>query len=161
MKSAWKVALSASTLVLLSGCANGPITTDDSFTSTTLEQAVAANESARGQVLWGGVILSTSNLESGTLLEVLAYPLDRRQRPMTTRTAIGRFLVVDEGFLEPTDYADGRSITVLGALDGTTSGNIAEANYEYPTVQAEQLHLWRPGDAHVAPRFSFGIGLKL
>ena len=161
MNSTWKFALSACALILLSACASGPITTDDNFTGTTLEQAVAANESASGQVLWGGVILSTTNLESGTLLEVLAYPLDRRQRPMTARTAKGRFLIVEERFLEPTDYADGRSITVLGALDGSTSGNIAEAKYQFPTVKAEQLHLWRPGDRYVAPRFSIGIGLEL
>lgn len=161
MNTAWKVTLSATVFVLLSACASGPIETEDTFTGTTLEQAVAAEASASGQVLWGGVILSTTNLESSTLLEVLAYPLDRRQRPMKSRTPEGRFLIVEEGFLEPTDYTDGRAITVLGALDGTTSGNIAEATYEYPTVKAEQLHLWRPGDDYVAPRFSIGIGFEL
>lgn len=153
--------LSATILMFLAACASGPIKTEDTFTSITLEQALAANESASGEVLWGGVILSTTNLENSTLLEILAYPLDRRQRPMKSRKPEGRFLIVEEGFLEPTDYSDGRSITVRGALDGATSGNIAEASYEYPTVKADELHLWRPGDDYVAPRFTIGIGFEL
>jgi len=161
MNSACRLILISLSLGLLSACASGPINTEETFSSVSFEEALAAEESASGAVLWGGVILSTTNLEDSTMVEVLAYPLDRRQRPIKTRETKGRFLIINDGFLEPTDFSDGRSITVLGALDGVTTGNIAAAEYEYPTVNAEELYLWRPGDNYYAPRFSIGIGFEL
>jgi len=161
MNTALKVVVAATGFLFLVACASGPISTEDTFTGITLDDAVNGDSVEGSEVLWGGVILSTNNLEDSTLIEVLAYPLDRRQRPMKSRQAEGRFLIVDSEFLEPTDYSEGRSITVLGTFDGVTTGNIAAASYEYPTVTADQLHLWRPGDDYVAPRFTIGIGLEL
>jgi len=151
MNSACRLILISLSLGLLSACASGPINTEETFSSVSFEEALAAEESASGAVLWGGVILSTTNLEDSTMVEVLAYPLDRRQRPIKTRETKGRFLIINDGFLEPTDCA----------LDGITTGSIAAAEYEYPTVNAEELYLWRPGDNYYAPRFSIGIGFEL
>ena len=114
------------------------------------------------EVLWGGVLLGASNLDDSTQLEVLAYPLDRRQRPMTGRDSAGRFLILADGYLETLDYADGRLVTVLGAREGVREGRVGDAPVVWPVVRSEQLHLWRDGAAaNERPRFTFGLGVSL
>ena len=147
--------------IALAGCASPPIETDVEADARRPDQVATAPDSASGPVLWGGVIVDTRNRDTDTELEVLAYPLDRRQRPQTGRPAEGRFVVVADGYLESVDYAPGRLVTVLGALDGVVEGQVGEARRVYPNVRSESLHLWRPGEPNAAPRFSFGIGLDL
>lgn len=162
-------ALVLSALVGLAGCASGPIADEASvdvldITPSELADAPEGDAAAPGggqRVLWGGVILGVTPLESTTELEVLAYPLDRVQRPRAGATAQGRFLLVQPGFLEPLDYSVGRQVTVLGALDGSADATIGEARRRVPRVLAEQLHLWRPGQPGAQPRFSIGIGIGL
>lgn len=147
----------------MAGCASTPIETGDSVTlePSTPAEVVAAVAPISGTVLWGGVLIGASNLADSTQLEVLAYPLDRTQRPMRDRPALGRFLVENEGYLETVDYAEGREITVLGALDGLVEGQVGEARQQWPRVRAEQLHLWREGGPGEQPRFTFGIGIGI
>ena len=146
----------------LGACASGPIESDAlPELSPAPSEVVLSPETASGTVLWGGTVIGARNLEDTTQLEVLAYPLDRRQRPRTGRDSDGRFLIVAEGYLETLDYAEGRLITVLGALDGVREGRVGEATRVYPAVRSEELHLWRGGDEPERPRFTFGIGVNL
>lgn len=163
-------------LLLLGGCASPPIETEvgAGVPSTGGPVGAIADDGSRaggfedeaadagGRVLWGGTIVGARNLDDGTELEVLAYPLDRRQRPMTGRPAAGRFLILSDDYLETLDYAAGRLVTVLGARAGMREGRVGEAPYDYPVVRAESLHLWRPDAPQPSgPRFGIGIGVTL
>lgn len=154
--------------ILLVACASGPIETDEAMSNLSVEQVrgeLTEKESldALGSesVLWGGVILNTQNLTDITQIEIMAYPLDRRQRPMLGREPEGRFLANYDGFLEPVDYAEGRSVSVLGQITGITGGTVGEAEYQYPTISTSQIHLWSADELANKPRVSFGIGVNI
>src|SRR5687768_13694507 len=99
--------------LLLSACASGPqISTEGVDETATPRQAAAEIESLRGgKVLWGGMIVNSTNFEESTRLEVLAYPLDSAQRPRTSAEPTGRFLAIEQGYLETVDYRQGRLVT--------------------------------------------------
>jgi outer membrane lipoprotein len=137
------------TALLLAACASGPgISTEGVNETVTPIQATAELESLRGdEVLWGGMIVNSTNLDDATRLEVLAYPLDGAQRPRTSAEPNGRFLAIEPGYLETVDYRQGRLVTVRGTLKETRAGQIGEADYNYPVVQADRLYLWPEEDA--------------
>lgn len=176
-----RMGAAAMLLALLGGCASPPIETDLQLPVRTPAEVSAGaiggggvsgddtDEASAGvdgagaeSVLWGGVLLGTSVLGDTTQLEVLAHPLDRRQRPMTGRASEGRFLIVVDGYLETIDYAPGRLVTVLGTLGEVREGMVGEATVRYPVVHSDELHLWS-GNAgsDERPRFTFGIGVNL
>ncbi|ALP52973.1 hypothetical protein Tel_07280 [Candidatus Tenderia electrophaga] len=148
--------------VLLQACATTPkFDTSNIALDITPQQAAAKADSLQGtRVLWGGVIIASTNLKEATQLEVLAYPLDSNQRPDLDEAPLGRFLARQSGYLETTDYAQGRLISVSGTLQQTRQGRIGESEYTYPVVAIERLHLWskaRGGSPET--RFHFGIGV--
>lgn len=65
-------------LLLLAACASGPgISTDGVNETATPGRASVEIDTLRGDnVLWGGRIVNSTDLEDSTRLEVLAYPLD-------------------------------------------------------------------------------------
>jgi outer membrane lipoprotein len=93
-------------------------------------------------VYWGGSIIETTNFKDHTRVEVLAYPLDSDGRPQTDREDLGRFMIVQGGFLEPASYARDRLLTVVGEVSGKRVGAVGEASYDYPLIEARQLYLW-------------------
>ena len=148
--------------LVLGACASTPIDLDERGVEP--ERVVAAQVAgdaslARGTVLWGGTIIGTANLDSGSQLEVLAHPLDRTQRPQVALPSQGRFIVASDDYLEPLDYAEGRQLTVLGALDGLDEVSVGEARRELPVVRATDLHLWRGDGARGRTGLTFGIGI--
>ena len=154
--------------IVASGCASSSIEPDQPPSPLSVAQVratLAENGSPQipvdDQVLWGGVILKSENLTDATQVEILGYPLDRRQRPLSAKNAQGRFIALFDGFVEPLDLPVGRSVTVLGSLAETVSGKVGEADYLYPVVSVDQSHLWNPQDLPRAPRISFGVGIKL
>ncbi|MCC5856611.1 MAG: Slp family lipoprotein [Ectothiorhodospiraceae bacterium] len=153
------------TLPVLAGCATGPgFPTEHVNTELVARAASATAEGARGErVIWGGRIIQTEPEDRETRMEVLAYPLQRNQKPDTTEGSQGRFLVVHPGYLEPADYAPDRLITVTGELDQPRKGRIGEAEYRYPVVHAEALHLWprEPQRVREEPRVRFGVGVMI
>lgn len=166
MRRASLLGLITAVALALSACASGP-----RFDRDRYDDAIAPAQAARGAetlegtgVLWGGLIVAASNLEAGTEIEVLAYPLQRSQRPDTSRPPLGRFLASTPEYLETVDFAEGRLITVAGTLAGTREGRVGAARYVYPVVETGpgQIHLW-PIDSRTSaePRFSFGVGVML
>lgn len=145
----------------LSGCALGPQFDTRQVDSTlTPANAIARGAAATGaEVLWGGVIVQSTNLREATQLEVLGYPLDDVQRPDRDDAAQGRFLVLRAGYLESVDFAPGRMVTVIGRLAQPRSGQIGAARYTYPVVEARGLHLWPEAGARSEPSVHFGIGV--
>lgn len=149
-------------LIMLGGCATGPRYETRQVELGLVPLQVAANPQPYlgHRVLWGGPIVVTRNLPDYTEIEVLGYPLDRAQRPLTRREPQGRFLLRQAGYLEEIDYARGRLVTVTGVLAPAATGRIGEAPYTYPVVLAEELHLWPPAQRELAePRFHIGIGV--
>ncbi len=151
--------LTAAVLVAVASCASTPVEIPDGL---QLEEATPAtvDSSNRGSVMWGGVIVNNAVLESGTRLDVLAYPLDRIGRPLRGRESIGRFVAITSDLLEPLDFAPGREITLLGSLIETTQTSIGESRQELATVRITDQKLWRPG-APDQPRVTFGFGISI
>jgi len=130
---------------------------DKTLTPTTALVDFPAHKSS--VVMWGGIIVSSENLKIGSLLEVLAYPLDSNYKPDTQKTPFGRFLAEHPEYLETVNYAAGRIITVVGPIIEVRKGVIGEAQYSYPVITAEQLHLWPTADQKSDTRFHFGVGV--
>ena len=149
--------------LLLAACASGPgITTDGVNETVTPRQASAEIDALQGdQVLWGGMIVNSTNLENSTRLEVLGYPLDGSQQPQTSAEPSGRFLALEQGYLETADYRQGRLVTIKGVLSETQDGAIGEADYTYPVVQAEQIYLWPEEAARRDSGINFGVGIGI
>lgn len=152
-------------LGLLAGCAATP-KFDTAGVDRELTPSAAAREQARSvgaRVQWGGVIVATRNLRARTQLEVLAYPLERSGEPDTSAAPQGRFLLLEDGYLEPVDYAPGRAVTAVGRIGGIERGQVGEAEYRYPVVDAGQLHLWPKQTPYPQrnPNVHFGIGVIL
>ncbi len=147
----------------LSACATGPkFPVSEDAKAVTPNQMLATPEPGK-RVVWGGMIVAATNLSDRTRLEILGYPLDAEQKPDTSAPAQARFLADKAGYLETADYANGRLVTILGETRGIEKGRIGEADYTYPLLRAEQLHLWpRPGSYDdTAPRIHFGFGLVI
>lgn len=148
-------------VLLLAACASAP-PIDPTGARTGLRPYQVANEDAPGDpvVLWGGMIVEVANRERSTEVEVLAYPLDERQRPLLERATEGRFIAVLPGFVEPLDYPAGRFVTLRGRLVGTRAGRIGERDDVFPLVGVQAAHVWPRDFRTDGPRISIGIGIS-
>lgn len=148
-------------LLMLAGCASSPKFDTSQVDQSLTPQAVNAEpqESKGKSVLWGGTILDTRNLEDSTQIELLAYPLNSSQRPIQSSKPLGRFIVRQAGYLEPTTYAQGRLLTVLGSVGDSQPGKVGAANYTYPVILADKIQLWSPESEGSNSTFHFGIGI--
>ena len=149
-------------LLFLAACASTPpLDLEGADRRLTPSEAAADIETARGRrVAWGGVIVSTRNLEQTTEIETLGHPLDDSGRPQTAAPPQRRFLLVHPGYLEAADFRGGRLVTAVGTVTGTRRGRVGDADYIYPVLEAEEIYLWPLGER--APRGSnvhFGIGI--
>ncbi len=151
-------------VVLLAGCA----TPEPRFDAADVRAGITPADATEGdavfegeRVLWGGRVIDVSNEAEHTVLEVLGYPLDGDQRPDTDASAGHRFLVREEGFLDPEDYAAGRLVSVVGTLGDNESGRIGDAERSWPVVRAEDIQLWseRPSYRDRGPGVNFGVGV--
>lgn len=127
----------------------------------TPQQAVSESMALQNtQVLWGGVIISSVNLQDATQFEILAYPLTSEQRPDTEQPATGRFLAVQAGYLEISRYVQGGLMTISGSLQDKRSGRVGESDYIYPVIKIKQFHLWEKRKRSNEPQFHFGLGMQ-
>lgn len=111
--------------------------------SVRFEDLRAEPERYEGKiVLLGGMIVSTKNQPTGTLLEIVQKPLDFEKRPSGGDTTYGRFLALHDGYLDPAIYAEGRDVTVAGPVIGRREQPLGEITYSYPLLQAQEIHLW-------------------
>ncbi len=147
------------------GCAStAPFERDAPERAEVTPRQAAAEEQWQGEaVLWGGRILRVDHLEEKTQVEIVAYPLDRGQRPRTQATPEGRFLVDYPGFLESADYRPGRLVTVDGTIAELRSGRVGEQRIDYPVIATESIHLWPQATAQQSrqPQVRFGVGVQL
>ena len=156
-----RLLLALSPLLLLGACATGPRFDAAGVNhALTPRNAVGKLPAAEGtQVLWGGVILNTTNLKDSTDVEVLGYPLDTDQKPQRDQQPLGRFMFEAKGYLEPATYAKDRMVTVVGKLTRSQAGKVGESDYVYPVVTPGQLYLWPKQGDYNTGGVNFGIGV--
>ena len=93
-------------------------------------------------VLWGGVIIKSTNSKEGTLIEVLEKPLGFRGQPKDVDVSEGRFLILHPKYLDTAIYAQDRQITVAGKVIGERTLPLGEIEYSYPVIAPKEMHLW-------------------
>ncbi|GAA0724337.1 Slp family lipoprotein [Dokdonella soli] len=151
--------LLAAALATLSGCAT-PVFKDAPPASAPPAEVAGAPERYHGaDVVWGGKILAVRNQVDTTEVQVVAYPLDRAQRPKPSAPTEGRFIVVLPGYAEALDYPAGRFLTVHGHIEGTRAIRIDDRDVVYPLLQRDALRLWPANFPDDGPHFSFGFGV--
>ncbi len=102
-------------------------------------------------VLWGGVIVKTTNRQDETVLEIRQSELDIEKRPKNLDSSAGRFIVHQAGFLDPVIYQEGREITVAGEIAGKEALPLAGIQYTYPVILAKEIYLWEKIDPRLYP----------
>ncbi len=95
-------------------------------------------------VIWGGTIIQTTPQSDGTEIMVLETPLERQERPQADRYSQGRFIVRSPKFLDPEIYKNGMKVTVAGQIVGQEAKPLGQVQYNYPLVEAREIHLWTP-----------------
>lgn len=149
---------------LLAGCAPSPIfqTTTPLNGATPAQVAQTPERFASSEVIWGGRIVQVENFADRSEIEVLAYPLDRSQRPKANDAGNGRFIAVISGYVEPLDYPAGRLMTVQGNLNGSRAGKVGDAAYVFPLVKVLRTHVWTPAELESGrSNVHFGLGLGI
>ena len=107
-------------LALLAGCTTTPPVRTEVAAAARTDlppyRAAEIDPQPAEEVLWGGMIIDVHNRAEQSEIEVLAYPLDRRQRPMLKAPTEGRFIALLPGYVESYDYPQGRFVTLRGHL---------------------------------------------
>lgn len=96
------------------------------------------------RVRWGGTIANVRNLETETLVDIVARELTKQGRPKKTDKSQGRFQARIAEFIDPVVYEQGRDLTVVGVIEGGETRNIGQYPYRYPVVAVQQYYLWEP-----------------
>ena len=139
--------VAAAALLSLAACAT-PDALRGEFASVSPKDAAAAGGTASGPVRWGGTLLSMSNKNDQSCMEILGRPLDSSGRPQRTDRDLGRFIACAPGFKDPEVYKTGRVVTVVGTLGGIEERKVGEFPYRYPKLTATNVYLWQD---HSAP----------
>lgn len=138
--------LATALLAALCSCAVRPQPLAGEFPDFQPDQATERSVGAR--VRWGGTVVETLPESDRTCMEILAMDLARDYRPVPSDNSRGRFIACKGEFLEPETFRPGREVTVIGRLDGFTSGRVGEFQYQYPRLQAETVYLWPDARDH-------------
>ena len=145
----------------LSGCASPPFNLEGANLKSVPQQTLDDSSSLNSRVVWGGLIVGTRNDKDSSTIEVLSYPLDSSSEPQRSANAQGRFLIKQEGYVEPATFVSGRWISAIGVVAGKVEGKVGEADYTYPVMKAENTYLWPEYSAEprTQTRFSIGVGV--
>lgn len=113
----------------------------------TVDAAQTAPEKHIGKkAVWGGVILSSENLENTTEIEVLETPLSYDDAPAEAEVKVsrGRFIIEAPGYLDTAVYKTEARITVSGVIKGIVQKKLGRMEYGYPVVTPVELKLFPP-----------------
>ena len=131
---------------IFAGCTIVPDSIDvpEGTQLVSYSKAVTSGASAQGQkARWGGLIVGVENKPNQTLIELAHFPLNHYGKPGTNGETSGRFKVQIDGFVDPIVFEEGRSATFLGTITAPTAGMVGEQPYIYPTIIADDYHMWR------------------
>lgn len=97
-------------------------------------------------VLWGGIILVSENMEDSTEIEVLETELFSDDTPQSESQSLskGRFIIKAEKFLDTAVFKPAKRVTVAGVVKGARTGKIGKMDYTYPVVTPMELKLFDP-----------------
>ena len=106
--------------------------------------------------------MKAKRLKEGTQLEFLQLPLGRAEEPLRERQqSEGRFLAIQQEFLDPATVVAGTRMTIVGEVVGAKTDYLDEVEYRYPLLIIKHIHRWPvQSNAHMrpSPRFSIGVG---
>jgi outer membrane lipoprotein len=93
------------------------------------------------RVMLGGTIVETRNFPEKSEIEVVQKELDSTGRVSRKDATMGRFIFRQWGYLESEIYSKGRDVIGAGKVVGSQLGKIGDREYQFPVVEAEELHL--------------------
>lgn len=93
-------------------------------------------------VIVGGSIIALKNLENGSQLEILEWPLGYRMKPKPYESTGGRFLVLSDKKLDEHLFHRGRDITLAAEVIGSKVQPLGTIDYSYPLLRLKEYHLW-------------------
>ncbi len=150
--------------LILAGCAPAPIykTGNAVIKADPVQVAAAPDTFVRQRVIWGGKVIRVDNKSRGSEIEILAYPLDKSQRPRSGAHSTGRFVATVATYLEPLDYPPDSLVTISGRITGTRSEMVGGAQYTLPVVAASQYHRWTAAELRSPwQNIHFGLGVGI
>jgi outer membrane lipoprotein len=117
-------------------------------------------ESYKGLVLvLGGEVLKATRLKDSTQIELLQLPLEAGEEPSFDRQqSQGRFLAMQQGFLDPATVVKGTRVTIVGEVSGGKTDRLDDVEYRYPTLILKHLHIW-PVQSYGRRQPGFSIGV--
>ena len=135
-------------LILNTGCAGTQLVPSDMegriARDITFQNLKAEPAAFQGRwVVLGGKALNSKRFKDETQIEILELPLDQTDRPIPTLTrSRGRFLAVQQEFLDPATVPPGTLVSLVGEVSGERTMPLDEMTYKYPVVRIETLKLW-------------------
>lgn len=145
-------------VLFLSACASTPMG-NNTEQKLTPKQVITQIEKYQSETIhWGGTIVNTSNKKTTTEIEIIAYHLKDNGRPDLGSPPLGRFIAIQEGYLEVADYAADKQVSLTGTIIDIRKGKVGEADYTFPTVSTREIKLLS-AETKLKPRFNFGFGL--
>ncbi len=113
-------------------------------TSVEFPALKAAPEQYVGRVvMFGGIVLSARRTPARTEIEILELPLqDGAPQTADRLRSRGRFLAVQEPFLDPAVVAAGAPLSVIGEVTGHTTRPLDDSQYSYPILDIKHLIDW-------------------
>ena len=149
--------------ILLSGCA--PSIVPESMESlidriVSFQDLLVFPESYQGRVLvLRGEVLKANRLRDSTQLEVLQLPLANGKQPRVDRQqSQGRFLALQQEFLDPAMMVEGTRLTIVGEVRGSKIEHLDDVEYRYPTLTVKHVHVW-PAPSYSQRRSRPSIGI--
>lgn len=129
--------------LLLAGCVSYPkqVTVPDN-TVLISYQAAAQGGVQQGTARWSGVIANIQNNPTDTRLEIVYFDSNKNGRPKVSDETAGRFVAYIKGFLDPVVYQVGKSVTVLGQLSQSETGQVDKYQYVFPVIQQSTVYVW-------------------
>jgi outer membrane lipoprotein len=129
-------------VLLLAGCSQALQGSPSQVSLASLRESPDAF--AGQKMALGGTIVAMHPRENGTDLEVQALPIGRDGQPQRGAPSSGRFIARTGQALDPTLYAPGRSVTVVGQLTPMDHWAFGDATYTFLVITYDDLLLWPP-----------------
>ncbi|MFC1749948.1 Slp family lipoprotein [Pseudomonadota bacterium] len=145
-------------LILLSGCAArvpAPINITPPTSLTVAQVQVDPTQHVGTQVRWGGEITQVENKTSHTWVEIVNRTLQKNGEPYRSGHSGGRFIASFPGFVDPKVYAKGKTITIVGSVEGGTRHPIGEYEYQFPIIAVTSSYLWP--DENKEPQYIYPL----
>jgi outer membrane lipoprotein len=112
--------------------------------TVSFRDVLTSPEFYKGRVLVvGGEVLKAKRLRDSTQVELLQLPLENGEEPTFDRQqSQGRFLALQQEFLDPATLIEGTRVTVVGEVSGAKIDRLDDTEYRYPTLIVKHLHIW-------------------